>query len=312
MSGGSAADAWDEQVDLFLIHGSAEKGLAAASLEAARHDLNRLRRWAAEDGLDAPSRLDAPALRRFLVAAGADLAPSSRARLLSTLRAFFRFLDAEGLVTGDPTVSLLAPRRGRTLPSVLGVEQVERLLEAAEGPEATDLRNTAALELLYGCGCRVSELCALDVMDLDEGEATLMLRGKGRKQRRVPVGEPALLAVRRYRDAGRPLLAGAASTAALFLNRRGSRLSRVSVWNMVKTCAATAGLPDDVSPHTLRHSFATHLLEGGADLRAVQELLGHADIATTEIYTHIDRGWLEEAWQQAHPRSRGFDRGPRR
>ena len=299
--------AWDEQVDLFLSHCSAEKGLAAASLSAAGHDLARLRRWALAELHAAPGQLDDAALRAFLIAAGQELAPASRARLLSTLRGFFRFLAAEEVVRQDPTATLLAPRRGRNLPVVLSVAQVERLLAATGGSTAVDLRDVAILELLYGCGCRVSELCGLDLTDVDPGEATLLLRGKGRKQRLVPLGEPALAAVSHYLDAGRPHLLGRRPAAALFLNRRGGRLSRVSVWQLVKRAAATAGLPDSVSPHTLRHSFATHLLEGGADLRIVQELLGHADIATTEIYTHIDRRWLEEAWLAAHPRARGFD-----
>ncbi|RKZ18363.1 site-specific tyrosine recombinase XerD, partial [bacterium] len=305
----SDATAWDEEVDLFLIHGSAEKGLAAASLAAAGHDLARLRRWALAGQQGGPRSIDDAALRNFLVEAGRELAPASRARLLSTLRAFFRFLVSEDRIKKDPTATLLAPRRGRRLPVVLTLAQVERLLAAAEGPEAVDLRDVAILELLYGCGCRVSELCGLDLTDLDQQDATLLLRGKGRKQRLVPMGEPALAAVNRYLAQGRGHLVGKSPPAGIFLNRRGGRLSRVSVWKLVKTAAATAGLPDSISPHTLRHSFATHLLEGGADLRVVQELLGHADIGTTEIYTHIDRGWLEEAWRSAHPRARGFDTG---
>ncbi len=295
--------AWDLAVDEFLAHCGADKGLAAASLEAARHDLARLRAWAERARL-APEAVRDEHLRTFLVAAAGDLAASSRARLLSTLRSFYRFHEAEGRIAVDPTVSIAAPRRGRKLPDVLSVDQVLRLLESVDGDEPRDLRDRAILEVLYGCGCRVSELCGLDAPDLDETEAVLLLRGKGRKQRIVPVGEPALAAVRRWLAAGRPKLAGRRPTGALFLNARGGRLSRVSVWTLLKRAGATAGLPDRVSPHTLRHSYATHLLEGGADLRVVQELLGHADIGTTEIYTHVDRGWLEEAWLAAHPRAR--------
>ena len=300
----SAPRPWDEAVDIFLAHGSAEKGLAAATLDAAGHDLARLRRWAGTNGHHDPRRLRDTDLRGFLIESGRELAPSSRARLLSTLRSFFRFLVAEGEMTDDPTATLVAPRRGRRLPDVLSVEQVVRLVESVTDTGAGELRDRAILELLYGCGCRVGELCSLDVTDLDPGEATLLLRGKGRKQRLVPVGEPALAAATRYLAGGRPLLKGQRHEAAIFLNRRGGRLTRVSVWNLVKRAAAAAGLPAGVSPHTLRHSFATHLLEGGADLRVVQELLGHQDISTTEIYTHLDRGWLEEAWREAHPRAR--------
>jgi integrase/recombinase XerD len=295
---------WDESIDQFLAHASAEKGLAAASLEAARGDLAHLRFWCTETGLG-PASVRDEHLRTFLVAKAGDLKAVSRARLLSTLRGFFRFLAVEGLCEGDPTATLVAPRKGRKLPTVLSVVQVTRLLDGVDGAQPPELRDRAILELLYGCGCRVSELCGLDITDLDTSEATLRLRGKGRKQRLVPVGEPALDAVGRYLRAGRLRLVGKKANAAMFLNQRGGRLSRVSVWNLIKRAGAAAGLPEAVSPHTLRHSYATHLLEGGADLRVVQELLGHADIGTTEIYTHIDRSWLAKAWLEAHPRARG-------
>lgn len=297
--------AWDLALDNFLAHCSAEKGLAVASLEAARFDLARLRRWAETQNLAGPDQVRDQHLRSFLLESASELAPPSRARLLSTLRSFFRFLVAEDLSHLDPTSTLVAPRRGRKLPTVLSIDQVERLLAAAHGDRPADLRDLAILEVLYGCGCRVSELCGLDVTDLDPAEAILLLRGKGRKQRLVPVGEPALEAVALYLRAGRPDLLGKSPSAALFLNQRGGRLSRVSVWNLIKKAGAAVGLPEELSPHTLRHSYATHLLEGGADLRVVQELLGHADIGTTEIYTHIDRAWLTEAWRGAHPRARG-------
>lgn len=296
--------AWDLALDDFLAHCGADKGLASASLEAIRFDLARLRRWSDTAGLSAPTAIRDHHLRSFFIESAGELAPSSRARLLSTLRSFFRFLVAENLAVVDPTSTLIAPRRGRKLPAVLTLNQVERLLLTVDGARPGDLRDRAILEVLYGCGCRVSELCGLDVTDLDPSEATLLLRGKGRKQRLVPVGEPALEAVGLFLRAGRPDLVGKSPDAALFLNQRGGRLSRVSVWNLIKKAGAAAGLPDHLSPHTLRHTYATHLLEGGADLRVVQELLGHADIGTTEIYTHIDRAWLTEAWLGAHPRAR--------
>lgn len=298
------AAAWTCAVDLFLAHGSAELGLAPATLAAWRFDLDHLLRWTADRGPADPAAVTDVHLRDFLMDCAPHLQASSRARLLSTLRSFFRFLLAEDRIAADPTLTIAAPRRGRRLPEVLGAEQVLRLLEAAAGDEPLQLRDRAVLEILYGCGCRVGELCGLDVADVDEREATLLLRGKGSKQRLVPVGEPALLAVQDYLRRGRPRLGARSRSAALFLNARGGRLSRVSVWTLIKRCAAAAGLPQQVSPHTLRHSYATHLLEGGADLRIVQELLGHADIGTTEIYTHVDRSWLHEAWRQAHPRAR--------
>jgi integrase/recombinase XerD len=296
--------AWDLALDNYLAHCGADKGLANASLAANRFDLARLRRWSEAEGLSGPAAIADHHLRSFLMESAGELAPSSRARLLSTLRSFFRFLVAEDLAAVDPTTTLIAPRRGRKLPTVLTLNQVERLLETVDGARPRDLRDRAILEVLYGCGCRVSELCGLDVTDLDRSEATLLLRGKGSKQRLVPVGEPALESVLLYLRAGRPELVGKSPHAALFLNRRGGRLSRVSVWNLIKKTGAMAGLPESISPHTLRHTYATHLLEGGADLRVVQELLGHADIGTTEIYTHIDRAWLTEAWLGAHPRAR--------
>ncbi|MCP4572136.1 MAG: tyrosine recombinase [bacterium] len=297
--------AWDEHCDLFLAHAAAEKGLATASLDAARHDLARLRTWAGDSHGDrSPAALVDADLRAFLVDSAADLVASSRARLLSTLRAFFGFLVAESIIATDPTATILAPRRGRHLPQVLSTEQAVRLVESVAGDRPADLRDRAVLEVLYGCGCRVSELCGLDVTDLDPGEATLLLRGKGRKQRLVPVGEPALAALEAWRLRGRRHCVGKRNVPALFLNQRGGRLTRVTVWSLVKRGASATGLPDAVSPHTLRHSYATHLLEGGADLRAVQELLGHADIASTDIYTHVDRGWLADAWREAHPRAR--------
>ena len=299
-----SVDTWDMALDDFLAHCGAEKGLASASLEAIRFDLARLRRWSDAEGLSAPTALRDHHLRSFLIESAGELAPASRARLLSTLRSFFRFLVAENLTDIDPTSTLVAPRRGWKLPAVLTLNQVERLLLTVDGARPVDLRDRAILEVLYGCGCRVSELCGLDVTDLDPAEAMLLLRGKGRKQRLVPVGEPALEAVGLFLRAGRPDLLGKSPNAALFLNQRGGRLSRVSVWNLIKKTGAAAGLPDRLSPHTLRHTYATHLLEGGADLRVVQELLGHADIGTTEIYTHVDRAWLTEAWLGAHPRAR--------
>jgi integrase/recombinase XerD len=301
--------AWDQALDAYLGHASAEKGLAAATLEAYATDLRRLSAWAEAAGQPDPAAIRAEHLRAFLLAAAADLQARSRARLLSTLRSFFRFLVSEDLAAADPTSTLLAPRTGRPLPSVLQLAQVERLLAAVTGGEPAALRDRALLEVLYGCGLRVSELCGLDLPDLDPAEASLRVRGKGSKQRVVPVGGPALAAVEAWLRGGRPHLVGRRLNAAIFLNQRGGRLSRVSVWTLLKRCALTAGLAGEVTPHTLRHTYATHLLEGGADLRIVQELLGHADISTTEIYTHVDRAFLQEAYRAAHPRARGG--GPR-
>ncbi len=290
--------------DSLLDQCGAEKGLAKASLLAAQQDLGRLRKWSDQAGIAGPGALEDTHLRDFLGEASKDLAASSRARLMSTLRSFFRFLIAEGMAVGDPTATIAIPRKGRHLPVILSVDQVTRLIENLNGSKPADLRNRAILEILYGCGCRVSELCGIDVMDLDLNDEMLLLRGKGNKQRLVPVGQPAAEAMEKYLSVGRSQLLKGKLSAAVFLNNRGGRLSRVSVWSILKDAARAAQLPGEMSPHTLRHSYATHLLEGGADLRVVQELLGHADISTTEIYTHIDRTWLAEAWLEAHPRAR--------
>ncbi len=303
-AGPALPPAWETALDTFLHHCAVDRGLATASLEAMHHDLMRLGAYAVEAGPPDPDQVTDRDLRAFLLNSATELAASSRARLLSTVRSFYRFRREEGCLDEDPTATILAPKTSRRLPTVLSVRQVEELIESAMGPEPADGRNAAILEVLYGCGARVSELCGLDLNDLDQDEATVLLRGKGRKQRRVPLGEPALQALDRYLLEGRPLWAGPKSGGAIFLNQRGGRLSRVSVWNLIKRAARDCGLKADLSPHTLRHSFATHLLEGGADLRVVQELLGHADISTTEIYTHVDRAWLTEAWLEAHPRAR--------
>jgi integrase/recombinase XerD len=299
---------WDQALDFFLGHLAAERGLATATLAAYQRDLQRLRAWAEKRGEHHPGRLTADELRTFLGERTADLAPRSRARLVSTLRSFCRFLAAEDHAPGDAAATLQGPRIGRPLPGVLTVSQVERLLAAVTGGEPRSLRDRAILELLYGCGLRVSECCGIDVADLDLEAAALRVRGKGSKVRIVPVGEAALGAAHAWLERGRPHLTGRRPTAALLLNVRGGRLSRVSVWQLLQRRAREAGLAGKVSPHTLRHSYATHLLEGGCDLRIVQELLGHADLATTEIYTHVDRAFLREAYRSAHPRARGRPR----
>jgi len=295
---------WDRAIGSFLAHAAAERGLAPNSLEAYARDLQGWRAWADEHGLTDPATAGPQVLRAFLLDSADRLGPRSRARLVSTLRSFHRFLAAEGQAAGDPTLTLLSPRVGRKLPIVLSPEQVVRLLAVPDPDDPAGLRDRAILEILYGCGLRVSELCGTDPQDLDRRDASLRVRGKGRKERIVPVGAPAQRAAEAYLATGRPALLGRRAGRALFVNRRGGRLSRVSVWALVKKAGLAADLSVDVTPHTLRHTYATHLLEGGADLRVVQELLGHAAITTTEIYTHVDRAFLAEAYRNAHPRAR--------
>ncbi|MBC8423596.1 site-specific tyrosine recombinase XerD [bacterium] len=295
---------WDAAISAFLSHAAAERGLADNSLEAYARDVHGWRAWAETHDLADPAAAGPQELRAYLIDSAERLGPRSRARLVSTLRSFHRFLAAEGLATRDPTLTLLSPRVGRKLPVVLSQAQVERLLDAPDAATPAGERDRAILEVLYGCGLRVSELCGVDPPDLDPRDASLRVRGKGNKERLVPVGAPALRVLRAYLASGRPALLGERRCPALFVNRRGGRLSRVSVWSVVKKSALVAGVSTEVTPHTLRHTYATHLLEGGADLRVVQELLGHASIGTTEIYTHVDRAFLAEAYRSAHPRAR--------
>jgi integrase/recombinase XerD len=230
------------------------------------------------------------------------LAPSSIRRALSSLRSYFAFLLDEGVVDSDPSERLESPRMWRRLPGALSVEEVQALLEAPDQGHPHFWRDRAILEVLYATGMRVSELVDLKVGDLDLDQGVCSVFGKGSKERLVPMGAPARMTLERYLREVRPRLDTGKGGGRVFLNHRGRPLSRMAVWNLVKANAERAGIRGRVSPHTLRHSFATHLLEGGADLAAVQELLGHADISTTQVYTHVDREYLREVHRTFHPR----------
>ena len=233
----------------------------------------------------------------------AGLAARSRARALSAVRGLHRWACEIGEAAHDPTREVGGPRLPRGLPRALSPRDVERLLEAVDPAHALAARDRAMFELMYSCGLRASEVLALRVESLDVGEAVPRVVGKGDKDRRVPVGRPALEAVVAYRDGLRPRLVAGRAEAALFVNARGRHLSRMGLWKILRRWAALAGLADRVTPHVLRHCFATHLLQGGADLRAVQELLGHADIRTTQVYTHLEREHLVRLHRDHHPRS---------
>jgi integrase/recombinase XerD len=235
------------------------------------------------------------------------LAASSRARAIVAVRGFHKFAVADGLAPADPAHGIRPPRPAKRLPKALPLADVEAILEAAGAPETVlAMRDRALLEVLYGTGARISEAVGLDVDDLDLVDGVVLLRGKGGKERLVPVGSFARDAVTTYLTRARPALAatGAASGGAMFLNARGGRLSRQSAWTVLDRAADRAGITKDVSPHTLRHSFATHLLDGGADVRVVQELLGHASVTTTQIYTLVTVDNLREVFATAHPRAR--------
>ncbi|MCL1800307.1 MAG: site-specific tyrosine recombinase XerD [Promicromonosporaceae bacterium] len=299
----------------YLGHLAVERGLSPNSIAAYRRDLERYLSYLSAQGKGAIADIAADDVAGFLEAArsgsdgGTPLAASSAARLMASVRGWHRFLEQEGTTTANPTSQVPTPKLPLRLPHALAVDQVQLLLETAgTGDPPESLRNRALLELLYATGARVSEITALDTDTITWGPdselALIAVVGKGNKERLVPVGGYARGAVDDYLVRARPaLLAKGSGTHALFLNTRGRRLSRQSVWEIIQTTAARANLTEHVTPHTLRHSFATHLLQGGADVRVVQELLGHASVTTTQIYTMVTRDQLREVYLTSHPRA---------
>ncbi|WP_039993005.1 site-specific tyrosine recombinase XerD [Gordonia otitidis] len=302
----------DDVVTRYLDHLTVERGMAANTLASYGRDLDRYRRYLTDRGIADLAEVTENDVREFLVdlrrgdaAAGTmPLADSSVARTLVATRGFHKFAAAEGVVPGDVAHGVRPPRPARRLPKALPVEDVVAILDTAgAGDHPRALRDRALLELLYSCGARISEATSLDVDDLDTDARTVLLRGKGGKERLVPVGGPAVEAIEAYLVRGRPALV-ARSTPALFLNARGGRLTRQGAWQVLADTAERAGVGTAVSPHTLRHSFATHLLDGGADVRVVQELLGHASVTTTQVYTLVTVNTMREVYATAHPRAR--------
>ncbi|MFC8047954.1 site-specific tyrosine recombinase XerD [Nocardia sp. NPDC057353] len=302
------------EIEGYLNHLAVERGAARNTVGAYRRDLTRYREFLEGRGITALERASEADVAEFataLRAGGAGrpaLAAGSVARALIAVRGLHRFAAAEGVADTDVARTVKPPSQGRRLPKALPYDQVLALLEAAggeaEAPRA--LRDRALLELLYSTGARISEVVGLDVDDLDTDGRSVVLHGKGGKQRMVPIGRPALAAVDAYLVRGRPALCPkgrVAGNPALFRNARGGRLSRQSAWQVLQRAAERAGIEAAVSPHTLRHSFATHLLDGGADVRVVQELLGHASVTTTQIYTLVTVTTLREVWATAHPRA---------
>jgi len=290
-------------LDSFLEYLTVERGLAENSLEAYRRDLARYLAYLAASGHEATA-LPRPAVPRYLLhLREAGLSPRSVARHLSAIRQFHRFLVREQRSAEDPTAHLDSPKPWRRLPAVLGIDEVDRLLAAALPATPQGLRDLAMLELMYASGLRVSELVGLRLADLDLGTGIVRVLGKGDKERLVPVGDTAAARLRAYLAEGRPRLAVRRVTPFLFVARHGGRLTRQAFWRLIKRQAESAGILKPVTPHTLRHSFATHLLERGADLRAVQLMLGHSDIGTTQIYTHVTRAHLKAIYDKHHPRA---------
>jgi integrase/recombinase XerD len=302
-----------QAVRTYVDHLSVERGLAANTLASYRRDLRRYLGFLAASGITSLDAVSEQSVFDFLAhlregdAEHQPLSATSAARTVVAVRGFHKFAVADGLATVDPAAQVKPPSPSKRLPKALPLAEVEALIEAAGSPETPlALRDRALLEVLYGTGARISEAVGLDVDDLDTVEATVLLRGKGGKERIVPVGRYALDAVDAYVRRVRPDVVGhGKGTPALFLNSRGGRLSRQSAWAVLVKAAERAGIRTNVSPHTLRHSFATHLIDGGADVRVVQELLGHASVTTTQVYTLVTVDNLREVFAIAHPRAHG-------
>jgi integrase/recombinase XerD len=292
----------------FLAYLEFERGLSRNTLEAYRTDLLQFGRFLARrdtSALDA-GPADVADFLAELAAGGVDRPPASTAtihRKTACLRSFYRHVRREGLRDSDPTATVSPPRRSRKLPHVLTRGEIDRLLSQPGGTEPAALRDRALLELLYACGLRASEAIGLELPDVDLEERVLRARGKGSKERVVPIGQAAVQALRIYLERGRPGLVKGSAETRVFVNFRGGALTRQGLYKIVRRHALTAGLADRMSPHTLRHTFATHLLAGGCDLRSVQEMLGHADVSTTQLYTHLSSQRLKDVYFRAHPRA---------
>jgi integrase/recombinase XerD len=298
-----ARAARDFQLEGFRDFLALEAGHSENTVEAYLRDLQRMAEFAASKGVRDPAQVTRSLLRDFVyLLKDLGLSAATIRREVSAIRTYYAFLVGEGRVGADPSDRLESPRRGRVLPDTLTVREVDALLAAPHVDEPLAWRDRTLLELGYGAGLRVSELCGLLLTDLLLTDNLVRVFGKGGKERLVPIGRTVIGAVAVYVHQLRPELDRGKSGGRLLLNARGRPLSRVGAWGLVKRAAARAGITKRVTPHTLRHSFATHLLEGGADLRAVQEMLGHADLSTTQIYTHVDREYLRSVHKQFHPR----------
>jgi integrase/recombinase XerD len=290
-----------ERFDDFL---ALEQGASVQTSRAYKLDIARFVTYSSIKGAKAPAEIGAKMLREFVYhLKDLGLSPASIRRNVSAVRTYFKFMLGEGFVVRDPSERLETPKRWRTLPEVLGIEEIEKLLAAPSLDEPLAFRDRAMLELAYGAGLRVSEWISLGVRDVMLPDHVVRVFGKGAKERLVPIGRRAIGAIAIYLRELRPKLEKGEGKGRLFLNSRGRPLSRMGAWKILRKYVDQVGITKPVSPHTLRHSFATHLLEGGADLRAVQEMLGHVDISTTQIYTHVDREYLRSVHKQFHPRA---------
>jgi integrase/recombinase XerD len=294
----------------FLAYLEFERGLSRNTLDAYRSDLLQFGHFLVRNELDATT-LGHEELARFLseLATGAPqrppVAPATIQRKAACLRSFYRHLRREEIITHDPTAELRAPRKSQKLPQVLSRDEVAKLLTAPRGHDPPALRDRALLELMYACGLRASEAVDLTIGAVDLRAGILRAHGKGSKERLIPIGREAIMAARAYLEHGRPRMVGGREERHLFVNHRGGGLTRQGLYKIVQRHARTAGLDGRMSPHTLRHTFATHLLAGGCDLRSLQEMLGHADVATTQMYTHLSADRLKDVYFKAHPRAGG-------
>jgi len=290
-------------LDEFIAYLKLERTLSDNTTVSYRFDLTRLGGYLHQQGINGLREVTGDHLSAYLRALyDVGLAATSIQRTISSLRGYFAFAAAEGAIDVDPTLLLESPRSTRYLPTVLTIEEIEKILAAIDTKKRGGVRDRAMIETLYATGMRVSELTAFSQEHILREEGLVRIFGKGSKERLVPIGEVALDWIRRYEETERPLLVKEYTDSTVFLNARGRALTRMGIWKIIRSYVKMAGIGKEVSPHTFRHSFATHLLEGGADLRAVQEMLGHANIVTTEIYTHVDREYLKEVHRSFHPR----------
>ncbi|MEP6646398.1 MAG: site-specific tyrosine recombinase XerD [Saprospiraceae bacterium] len=299
---------WDSTLHGFIAYLTLEKGLSAHSIEAYERDVRRMAAFMYTDlSILTPVEVTGKNIGQFLAALNdVEISHRSQARMLSGVRSFFQYLMLEDMIKVDPTELVEGPKLGQYLPEVLSYEEIMRMLEKIDLSSAQGTRNKAIIETLYACGLRVSELTDLRISHIYPDLQMIRVIGKNNKERLIPIGENALLQINLYLDGDRNRMMNIDPSSAdiLFLNRRGKKLSRVTIFTMIKEAAKNAGITKTISPHSLRHSFATHLVEGGADLRAVQEMLGHASITTTEIYTHLNADYLKDTMNRFHPLGR--------
>lgn len=296
---------WDDSIADFIVHLRVEKSLSANTIEAYSEDVRKLRTYMEEQGLYTPEEVEPSYIENFLAHLyDENLGRTSQARILSGVKAFFKYLMLEDVIESSPTELIESPKVSRKLPEVLSPEEIDRLIAAIDLSKPDGHRNKAMLETLYSCGLRVSELVNLELSNLYFNDEFIRVIGKGNKERLVPIGSKAIKAIQLYLSVRTTQRVNRESENIVFLNRRGNQLTRAMVFTIIKRLAKAIGLEKNISPHSFRHSFATHLISNGADLRAVQQMLGHESILTTEIYTHLDRKHLTEAIIRYHPRAK--------